>query len=214
MGHETEPDPVAVNVGDLCRNASKTRVQSTLDELKAGQQLRAKKEELGHGRFGDWINAHKPSLGFGQRTAQRLMKAYATWTSVLAPDYVLDTLQAIEISRTIWGNADMKGRPEPEGVQQQDQDDEDSSKPAAIIPPDTTKPEGKSVSAAVAKARKAASAAEGSAKAAEDEDPIPEKCFQVDVLPGTPIAVRRWLLEKADEIEDHHPSIKVTRAPC
>ena len=81
-------DPEAVEIGRLVLNGTERW-------LEAGRLLAAKKDELGHGHFGEWIEANKGELGFTTlRTAQKLMaaaKKAATLNVALEPS-------------SIWGN--------------------------------------------------------------------------------------------------------------
>jgi hypothetical protein len=97
-------DGDALEIGKLYR-------ASTAAYLEAGKRLLAKKESLRHGEWLPWLEANKAALGFGDNTANRLMK-FARENPELTQDLpFLDDADRRELNRELWGNA-------PRAVQQ------------------------------------------------------------------------------------------------
>jgi len=100
------PDKDAIEIGALYRKGCKCMVDSVRFFIDAGHRLIAKKAELDHGQWLPWLKANADALGFDtDRTAQRLMNAAAK-SDV---DDGFDDKKAIETSRTIWGNNNVRG---------------------------------------------------------------------------------------------------------
>jgi hypothetical protein len=96
---DTTLSPVAI--GDLFLQARATHVESVSYLFECGRRLQQKRESLKRGDWLPWLRANEQMLGFGERTAQLLMKASATnpqLTSDLPP------AEAAAINRRIWGN--------------------------------------------------------------------------------------------------------------
>ena len=145
-------DPDALAMGELYKKARRSFVQSVRYALQLGKQLHAKKRSLEHGKWGPWLTASEAVLGFVPRTAQRLIKAYATWTSYVDPDVLLDEATAHEISQFIWGNTG-KDTKEPDAVPEQEGSETEVSAPSAAAVVGRPKPQ--SASARLAAAKKA-----------------------------------------------------------
>jgi hypothetical protein len=92
--------PNAREIGDLFRNAKSSYVESVRYLIQTGHKLKSKKESLSRGQWIPWLEENERALGFGTRTAQRLIK--------LSKYDVNDTFdgleEALQISREIWGN--------------------------------------------------------------------------------------------------------------
>jgi hypothetical protein len=89
----------------LYRRARQSHIETVKFLLEAGAQLRRQKEALAHGEWLLWIQAHKSELGFGDVTAQRLMRASLEYTSLTTD---LDDDKASQLNRLVWRN-----EPEP-----------------------------------------------------------------------------------------------------
>jgi phage N-6-adenine-methyltransferase len=74
--------------------------------IEAGQRLAEKKASLGRGEWLPWLEANYEVLGFGPRTAQRLLKLGDSKYEV---NVALDEADAVQISRLIWGNTTTRG---------------------------------------------------------------------------------------------------------
>jgi hypothetical protein len=95
-------DQDAVEIGTLYRKGRKAILDSVNYQLQAGRKLIQKKHSMPHGEWLAWLRANADALGFQHRaTASRLMKAAATKGASTHP---LDEAEAIQISRTLWGN--------------------------------------------------------------------------------------------------------------
>ena len=109
MGELTYRDgfDAAVSVGMLYRKARSSHIQTVQLLLEAGKQLRAQKEALAHGEWLLWIQAHRAELGFGDDTAQKLMRAALQFANT-ASNAALSDDEASRLNRLIWRN-----EPEP-----------------------------------------------------------------------------------------------------
>jgi DNA N-6-adenine-methyltransferase Dam/DUF3102 family protein len=94
-------DQDAAEIGRLYREYRNGMVRSVLCWIEAGQRLAAKKAALGHGQWLPWLADNADALGFGERTAQLLIKD-ARANPKLASDMTEE--QALERSRKIWGH--------------------------------------------------------------------------------------------------------------
>ncbi len=94
-------DGDAVAIGDLYSRSNSSFVDAVQERFKCGLRLAEKKATLAHGELLSWLNINENILGFGERTAQMLMKASASNTK-LASD--LDERDAIKLSRQMWGH--------------------------------------------------------------------------------------------------------------
>jgi hypothetical protein len=94
-------DPDAAVIGALYRKARESIVDSVRHAIECGDRLRAKRNELGHGRWLAWLKANAHVLGFDSpRTADRLMRGAAK----LDASVQYDEIAATQISREIWGH--------------------------------------------------------------------------------------------------------------
>ena len=77
--------------------------------IECGERLKAKRLSLPRGAWLPWIDASAEILGFGERTAQLLIKATA-----FRPQLTSDLTQAdaLKINRLIWGNSAPKPAPQ------------------------------------------------------------------------------------------------------
>jgi phage N-6-adenine-methyltransferase len=99
-------DKDAIDIGALYRKGCKGMADSVRYMIEAGRRLLAKKAELDHGEWIPWLEANADALGFETRmTATRLMNAAAKCNV----DVTFDDQKAIEASRTIWGNHNVRG---------------------------------------------------------------------------------------------------------
>ncbi|HEX3915545.1 MAG TPA: DUF3102 domain-containing protein [Steroidobacteraceae bacterium] len=102
-------DVSSEGIGALFKKARASYVDTTNLLIECGQRLREKRKSVPHGQWLTWIEANQESLGFGEDTAQRLMKAAAADT---ASTRYLDADDAIKLNRVIWGNTH-KAEPKP-----------------------------------------------------------------------------------------------------
>jgi hypothetical protein len=93
-------DRDAVEIGELYCKAKSSIIDGVRYALECGHKLKAKKDEVGHGHWIEWINGNADALGFGVRTADRLMRGAAK----LDASVQYDEIQALQISREIWGH--------------------------------------------------------------------------------------------------------------
>ena len=100
-----DTDADAVEIGRRWARGNASIADGIRDHLECGQRLLAKKRALqethGHGCWLPWLKANETILGFGERTAQKLMRAAETNTT-LAADMTED--KALEINRRMWGH--------------------------------------------------------------------------------------------------------------
>src|ERR1700761_1643896 len=85
-------DPVALEVGCLFLQAHNSHVETVHFLVTAGKKLAEKKASLGHGEWLPWVDKNKEALGFGERTARRLIAGadqYRTLASDLNPKEAL-----------------------------------------------------------------------------------------------------------------------------
>ena len=82
-------------IGRLYARARAAIAENLRCLLECGQRLAAKHQELGHDNWLPWLEANVDVLGFGARTAQRLMAAAAKYDAFDAA--------ATEVSREILG---------------------------------------------------------------------------------------------------------------
>src|SRR5262245_7842604 len=94
-------DPDAFCMGELYQKARSSLVNSIRYYLQLGKQLNDKKRSMKHGQWRPWLDAHVHVLGFGYRTAQRLRNGYATSTSHLEADSVMDEATARSEERRV-----------------------------------------------------------------------------------------------------------------
>ena len=95
-------DDAAIVIGDLYRKACASQIDAANYYIAAGRALIEKKAELSHGEWLPWLAVNAGVLGFAsERTAQLLMKQAAN-TKLTSH---LDAADALQISRTMWGNA-------------------------------------------------------------------------------------------------------------
>ncbi len=93
-------DNDAIEIGQLYQKAGHFLVDSVKYQIECGQRLREKKASMKHGQWYPWLDSNMGVLGFAARTtATRLMKVANN-----APAHDLDTPEAIQISRQIWGH--------------------------------------------------------------------------------------------------------------
>jgi hypothetical protein len=95
-------DHAAHSIGGLFNKAKAACLESVPYLIECGARLKAKRTSLTHGEWLPWVEENKETLGFGERTAQLLIRATAAnpqLTSDLTPT------AALKISRMIWGNA-------------------------------------------------------------------------------------------------------------
>jgi ParB family chromosome partitioning protein len=103
-------DNEASAIGGLFRKAHATHVDSVRYLFQCGERLREKKTTLSHGGWLPWLEANREILGFGERTAQLLIKG-ANSNPQLASDSQnpkltadLPPAECLKINRKIWGN--------------------------------------------------------------------------------------------------------------
>jgi hypothetical protein len=112
-----DSDQDAVEIGRLYREADRlyreaeqSLIESVRRQLECGRMLQAKKEALGHGNWLPWLEANVDVLGFGERAAQKLMKAAKANPNL---DADLSAKEALQISRQIWDHTEPpEGNPE------------------------------------------------------------------------------------------------------
>jgi N6-adenosine-specific RNA methylase IME4 len=97
-------DSDAAEIGNLYRQAHASMVASVQNLIEAGQRLTAKKAELGHGNWIPWLEANADALGFGERTAQLLIKSAAANPKLDFGNLTAD--KALKLNRQIWGNTE------------------------------------------------------------------------------------------------------------
>lgn len=94
-------DKDAAEIGDLCRKARGSLIDSVRFAIACGQRLTAKKASLPHGAWLPWLKANAEVLGFdSRRTASRLIALAENGASTSH----LDEVGALTISRQLWGN--------------------------------------------------------------------------------------------------------------
>jgi hypothetical protein len=96
-----QADPRAVKIGHAYRRYLTGMTEGVLGWIETGQLLKATKAELPHGQWLPWLRANADVLGFGERTAQLLLKD-AKANPQPASD--LTEAEALERSRQIWGH--------------------------------------------------------------------------------------------------------------
>ena len=103
-------------IGGLFQKAHSTHVDMVRLLVQCGRSLIGKRESLPHGQWLPWLENNRETLGFGELTAQRLMKAANT---SLAKD--LEPAEALRINRQIWGHAPKAKRVVSESSRSADQ---------------------------------------------------------------------------------------------
>lgn len=98
---------VAEGIGSLYRQARQTHGAAVAYLLEAGVQLRKQKAAVGHGNWLLWVKDHQEQLGFGDDTAQKLMRAAQQFANA-ALNAELSDEEASRINRLVWRN-----EPEP-----------------------------------------------------------------------------------------------------
>jgi len=96
-------DKEAAEIGTLYTKAKVSFVESVRSLDRIGQKLTEKKTDLAHGEWLVWLEANADLLGFGERTAQLLMKGHAKLKEKLTAD--LTEAEAIYLNRLFWNNA-------------------------------------------------------------------------------------------------------------
>lgn len=96
------------SIGGLFSRAKAACMESVPYLIECGERLKAKRATLNHGEWLPWVEANRETLGFGERTAQLLIKGAATNPKSTAD---LTPQAALKISRMIWGNAVPKAAP-------------------------------------------------------------------------------------------------------
>jgi hypothetical protein len=94
-------DRDAVEIGALYRKAKQSIIDGVRFALECGHKLKAKKDKIGHGKWIAWIEDNADALGFGIRSADRLMRG----ATKLDASVQFDEAKALQISRLIWGHA-------------------------------------------------------------------------------------------------------------
>ena len=94
----------AAVIGLLYQKSRNSLVESVEFALQCGQCLTAKKASLPHGGWLPWLADNAEVLGFGDRTARRLLELAAIRSSTTT----LDEAGALAISRKLWGNDSKK----------------------------------------------------------------------------------------------------------
>jgi N6-adenosine-specific RNA methylase IME4 len=95
-------DQDAAEIGRLYGQYRKGIVDAVVYWGEAGQRLAAKKSELGHGQWLPWLAANAEVLGFGERTAQLLIKGAKANPKLDFGN--LTEATALALNRQIWGN--------------------------------------------------------------------------------------------------------------
>ena len=227
------PDPDAFSMGELYQKARSSLVNSIRYYLHLGKQLNDKKRSMKHGQWRPWLDAHAHVLGFGYRTAQRLRNGYATSTSHLEADTVMDEATAIRISRDIWGNADRnetdsEAAPQEEACDAEAAHEEDASDGEAAgeqdaraepsVPSDNVVrlPRAQSANARLAAAKKALKGVNGSAQVPTAVPPdhgiLLEAYASIWIPKDTSQQVRAQLNSMMDQVQQLDPQIEINRA--
>src|SRR5258708_5960528 len=89
-------DSDAAEIGKLYRKAKASIVDSVQYLIDAGRRLTAKKDSLKHGEWLPWLEANVDALGFGERSAQLLIRGAATANAKSTSD--LTEAEATQIS--------------------------------------------------------------------------------------------------------------------
>ena len=124
-------------IGTLYRKVRASMVEGVRCLIEVGARLKAMKDSLDRGQWGTWLAANAAVLGFGQRTAQMLIKIAAN--PKLASDW--SEADALQISREIWGHHQRRlPKPEqrdddPEAGEPVSGDDSEGKVPAAKTKP-------------------------------------------------------------------------------
>lgn len=103
---------VAESIGALFRRARASHIESVRYLLAAGSALRDQKAALPPGEWLLWVKANEAALGFGDRTAQALMRSARLYAQSTAGQ--LDDDTASRLNRLIWMN-DPEPSPYPAG---------------------------------------------------------------------------------------------------
>jgi hypothetical protein len=224
-------DPDALSMGELYQRARSSLVNSVLYYLQLGKQLNDKKRSMKHGQWRPWLDANAHVLGFGYRTAQRLRNGYATSTSYLEADSVMDEVTAVKISRDIWGNADRdEGDSEPapqqeasdaKAAHEEDASDsgtarEQEARTQPSVPSDNVVrlPKAQSAYAKLASVQKALKAENGSApvRPATSHDQILMEAYASIWVPqDTTQEVRAQLDSVMEQVEQLDQRIQINR---
>lgn len=94
-------DLSAQSIGGIFLRAHDLAIDTNDLLIECGNHLKAKKDTLEQGEWLPWLEANSKTLGFGERTAQKLIKA-ATSNPTLTSD--LPYADQLKINRVIWGN--------------------------------------------------------------------------------------------------------------
>jgi phage N-6-adenine-methyltransferase len=97
-------DNAAIKIGDLYRKGRASMIDSVRSLQEAGRLLLAKKESLPHGQWLSWLSDNEDALGFGIRTADRLMRGAAAKAAKLDVNVEYGEAEAVRLNRLIWGN--------------------------------------------------------------------------------------------------------------
>ena len=90
----------AKQIGKLYAEARRDALNSVQLLIECGQRLKKQKDTMKRGQWLPWLKENEKALGFGARTADRLIKgSNSTLTTNLK-----DESEAIALSRQIWGN--------------------------------------------------------------------------------------------------------------
>lgn len=92
-------DRDADEIGRLYALAKVSIVESVKYQIACGERLAAKKASMGHGEWLPWLKENEGVLGFGERSAQMLIKVSNT-----KPASDLEPAEALAISRQLWGH--------------------------------------------------------------------------------------------------------------
>lgn len=108
-GEIVDSDVSAQTIGALFRRAHATHVDSVRYLVQCGERLFQKREGLAHGEWLPWLEDNRETLGFGERTAQLLIKGAKSnpqLTSDSNPKLASDLppAECLKINRKIWGN--------------------------------------------------------------------------------------------------------------
>ena len=99
-------DSDALEIGESIRRAKASVAESLRHLIDAGRALIRKKESMYHGKWLPWLKANADVLGFDSRqTAHKLMQA----ARKCRVDATFDESAALQISRQIWGNYNVRG---------------------------------------------------------------------------------------------------------
>jgi len=92
----------AYQINALFLRAKGSMIDGLKYYMECGIKLKAHKDSMPHGQWIPWLEENEEVLGFGERTAQLLLKAANRYPKLTSD---LKGSEALKISQDLWGNA-------------------------------------------------------------------------------------------------------------